>query len=75
MADHNRRNVHVKDNCIKNNITREKIDLWNNAFPELGNAYFKSSTDKIAVYLLKYKQKNLLKLFQVIRNIYRKTFL
>lgn len=67
--------VHVKDNCIKNNITREKIDLWNNAFPELGNAYFKSSTDKIAVYLLKYKQKNLLKLFQVIRNIYRKTFL
>lgn len=42
---------------VLKNITREKIDLWNNAFPELGNAYFKSSTDKIAVYLLKYKQK------------------
>lgn len=67
--------VIVKDNCIKSNITREKIKLWNSAFPELGDTYFKTTTEKISAYLLKYKQISILKLFQSIRNVYRKTLL
>lgn len=64
----------VKDNCIKRRITKEKVCLWKNVFPELNSEYYANSTEKISAYLLKYNMTILLKLYQGIRNIYRKKY-
>ena len=56
----------------KEKITKEKYHLWYSTFPELGNEYFENSTEKTGAYLLKYKMIGILRLYQIIRNIYRK---